>query len=289
MCPSSASRAEGRQLPGAAAALDRTRGFAVLGVVHLLPLPGGPRPSPGLDVVLGRALADARAIAMGGASGLVLENFGDAPFPPGRSGPHVVAAMARIGARIRAEHPGLTLGINVLRNDGAAALAVAAAVGAAFVRVNVLSGATWTDQGLIQGQAHSLLQYRRSLGLDPRSAGEQGVHILADVLVKHGVPAGETDPAQVAEETAARAGADGLIVTGSGTGAPTDLSVLARVVEACPEVPVLVGSGTTPGSVAAARSAGASGAIVGTYLHADSSLREPVDVERVRAVVSAAR
>lgn len=288
MPPSSAGRADGRQLPGAAA-LDRSRGFAVLGVVHLLPLPGGPRPSAGLDVVLGRALADARAIAEGGASGLVLENFGDAPFPSGRSGPHVVAAMARIGARIRAEHPDLTLGINVLRNDGDAALAIAAAVGAAFVRVNVLSGATWTDQGLIQGQAHSLLQYRRSLGLDPLTAGERGVHILADVLVKHGVPAGETDPERVAEETAARAGADGLIVTGTGTGAPTDLKLLAQVVEACPGVPVLVGSGTTPSSIAAARAAGASGAIVGTYLHADSRIQHPVDIERVQAVVAAAR
>ena len=50
------------------------------------------------------------------------------------------------------------LGINVLRNDAGAAMAVAAASGANFIRVNILIGARVADQGIIQGQAHQLLR-----------------------------------------------------------------------------------------------------------------------------------
>ena len=117
----------------------------------------------------------------------------------------------------------VTIGINVLRNDVHSALA-ALACGADFVRVNVHVGATWTDQGLIQGDAHRSLRYRRELGLDAEQSGQPRVALAADVLVKHGVPAGGADAAEVARETARRGGADVLILTGRATGAPADLS-----------------------------------------------------------------
>ena len=55
----------------------------------------------------------------------------------------------------------LPVGVNVLRNDAAAALAVARVVGARFIRVNVHTGAMWSDQGLLQGRAHETLRRRR--------------------------------------------------------------------------------------------------------------------------------
>mgnify|MGYP003335928408 CR=1 FL=1 len=187
-----------------------SRPFAVVGVAHLLPLPGGPRPSPGFAEARARALADAAALAEGGAHGVILENFGDAPFPAGPVDPHVVAFVAALGAEIRARHPQLALGINLLRNDARAAVGVAAAIDAAFVRVNVHVGAMVTDQGLLQGDAHHTLRYRRELNAD--------VGIVADVLVKHAVPLGPAEVGPVAADTFRRGGADVLIVTGEGTG-----------------------------------------------------------------------
>ena len=257
--------------------------FLLIGVVHLLPLPAAPRGSPGLQAVLDRALADAETLLVGGIRACILENLGDAPFRA-TVDPHVVAAMAVLVDRVHARFPELLLGVNVLRNDARAALAVAGASGARFMRVNVHVGATWTDQGLIQGEAHDTLRYRRELGLAPE--GEQGVRILADVLVKHGVPAGQPDIALVAKETAYRGGADGLIVTGTGTGAPTDLALLQRVVEAVPGVPVLVGSGVTARTLPEVRAL-AHGAIVGTDLHRGGDLEAPLDLERVRRLVVA--
>src|SRR3954469_10152251 len=97
------------------------RPFAFVGVIHLLPLPAGPRASEGFAAVRERALADAAVLAEGGAHAAILENFGDSPFPAGPVDPHVVAFVAILAAEIRARHPALLLGINLLRNDARAA------------------------------------------------------------------------------------------------------------------------------------------------------------------------
>lgn len=255
--------------------------FFLAGVLHLLPLPAAPRGGPGFEAVRSRALRDAETLARGGMRGVVVENLGDAPFAAARVSPHVGPMLARIAAEVRAAFPELCIGINVLRNDGATAMGAAAAAEADFIRVNVLVGATWTDQGLIQGEAHALLRYRRELGLEGR------LRVAADVLVKHGVPAGAADLAEVARETARRGGADVLIVTGRATGAPAELDALRCVRAAVPEVELWVGSGVDPASVAGLRGL-CDGAIVGTALHEGGALDRPLELARVRALVEAA-
>ncbi len=242
-----------------------------IGVIHLPPLPGSPR-GGSLDAALARALHDIDALREGGADGVILENFGDAPFAPGPVEPITVAAMARIAAALRPRFQGM-FGINVLRNDARAALAIAAATGADFIRVNIHVGAMVTDQGLIQGDARSTLLDRARFG--------SGVQIAADVLVKHATPLGHPSLPAIARDTAYRGLADMLIVTGSGTGQPHDPVALRAVRRAVPDRPVWVGSGVEP---AVASQLDADGAIVGTYLHEDGCLSRPLDVERVRAI-----
>ncbi|MFN7146931.1 MAG: BtpA/SgcQ family protein [Myxococcota bacterium] len=207
----------------------------------------------------------------------ILENFGDAPFPAGSVEPHVVAFTATLASEIAARHPALLLGINLLRNDARSAVGVAAATGAAFVRVNVHVGAMVTDQGLLQGDAHHTLRYRRELGVP--------VGIVADVLVKHAVPLGPADIGAVAADTYRRGGAEVLIVTGEGTGRPADPARAEAVRRAVPEAPLWVGSGVDLDSLSTWRKL-ARGAIVGTALHRDGRVSEPLDVERVRAFAS---
>src|SRR4051812_32160574 len=154
----------------------------VIGMIHLPPLPGSPRSAGDVKAVREIALRDAAALHEGGAHGLMIENFGDVPFYPGRVPAYVVAHMTAIAAEVRTR-VALPLGINVLRNDGLSALAVAHACGAEFVRVNVLCGARVADQGLLQGIAHDLLRERLLLGA---TAGD--LKILADVDVKHSAP-----------------------------------------------------------------------------------------------------
>ncbi len=98
----------------------------VIGVVHLLPLPGSPRYRGSLEEVLERALADAGALVEGGVDGLILENFGDKPFPKRRISREGLAAFAVV-AREVVEEVSVPVGINVLRNDGLSAMAKRAA------------------------------------------------------------------------------------------------------------------------------------------------------------------
>lgn len=248
---------------------------AVFGMIHLGPLPGSPL-FTSLDSVLERALRDARALREGGCDGFVIENFGDRPFARGRVEAETVAAMTRVIADVVHEVR-MPFGVNVLRNDALSALAIAAATGAAFIRVNVHTGAMLTDQGIIEGDAYTTLRKRASLAPD--------VLIFADHLVKHATPLAAIDAVQSARDLRLRGLADALIVTGAETGAAADPARLRTLRDAV-DAPLLVGSGLTAanaGTFADADGADADGAIVGTSLQRDGA----VDAALVEAVVRA--
>jgi len=249
----------------------------VIGMVHLRALPGAPTYGGSVEAIRTAALRDAEALQIGGASALLVENYFDAPFYPNRVPAHTVAHMTAIASALR-QRVDLPLGVNVLRNDGRAALAVAHAAGADFIRVNVLVGARMTDQGILEGRAHLLARDRVQLGA-------RQTRIFADVNVKHSAPLAAYDPDQEVEDAIVRGGADAVIVSGAGTGKPIAAKELQRAREAAAGAPVLVGSGVTPSSVA--ELAAASGFIVGTSTKQAGKVSEAVDPQRVRALVDA--
>lgn len=251
----------------------------LVGMVHLLPLPGAPRWRGSMQEVLDRAVADATAIAAGGLDGLFVENYGDLPFTAGAVAPETTAAMTAATAAITRE-VSLPLGINVLRNDAAAALAIAAATGARLIRVNVHTGEMLTDQGWIRGHADQTLRRRSALRLP--------VAICADVLVKHSIPPANADPAAIAVDTWQRGLPDVLIVSGTATGTRTDPERVRLVKTAVPEAPVWIGSGLRPEN-AAEQLALADGAIVGSAIQVDGRAGNPVDPGRVRRLADAVR
>lgn len=253
--------------------------FALIGMVHLRALPGAPRFEGDFLRVVDQALAEAELLARSGFHGLVIENFNDTPFFPDRVPAETIAAMA-IVVREVVKATGLPVGVNVLRNDSMAALAVAATAGAAFIRVNVLTGAMVTDQGLIQGRAHELMRRRQEL--------QAPVAVFADVLVKHAHPLAALPIAQAAEEAVGRGLADALIVSGAGTGKATDLADVQAVRAATPEAPVMIGSGVTAATAAQLRTA-ADGVIVGTDLKREGRADGPLDPDRVAAFLAGVR
>ena len=255
-------------------------GKALIGVIHLPPLPGAPRWDGDLSAVLAQAEREAAILTEGGANGIIVENFGDAPFQVERVAPETVAAMTRAVDLVRRTSP-LPVGVNMLRTDARSALAVAVAADAQFIRVNVHYGTMVADEGLVTGQASETLRHRRLM-----DAGH--VAILADVLVKHAVPIGEPDLGLMARETAYRGLADGLIVTGPVTGQQADTNDVLTVRNAVPDRPLLVGSGVDAAN-AAQFLAQADGAIVGTSLKVGGVITNPIDLERVKATAAAFR
>jgi membrane complex biogenesis BtpA family protein len=250
----------------------------LIGMVHLPPLPGSPRWEGSMDAVVSAAVSDARTLVDNGMDALVVENYGDVPFTPGRVEPATIAAMTVIAHEIRRAFPATPLGINVLKCDARAALAIACAVGARFIRVNVHAGAVLADQGIVQTDAYGTLRDRRLLAAE--------VAIFADVQGKHAVPLAPVELEQQAHDLTERGLADGLVVSGRATGDATPIEDVKRVRSAVPDVPILVGSGVTPETAPDLLSV-ADALIVGTSLKRDGLVGNPVDPERVRRLVDA--
>ncbi len=260
--------------------LSREHVPRITGVLHLHPLPGSPRWGGDMSRVIDAACKDAEAWIDGGANALLLENFCDTPFTPGRVDAEVVAAMARVTCAIGSLCGDLPIGFNVLRNDARSALGLAASCSGSFLRVNVLTGAAVTDQGIIEGAAHILLRERQRLGL------AETVQIWADVHVKHAMPLAGGDIRDAARDTLARGGADALILSGAGTGSPVDHDLLTQVRETVPETVLLIGSGADVDSIPQLLRL-ADGLIIGTAAKKDGVIAAPVDPERVRRLVNA--
>ena len=248
---------------------------ALIGMVHVGALPGSPRAHLEVEQLVEHAVAEARAYRDAGFTAIAIENMHDRPYSG--AGPEVTAAMAVIGREIRRE-TGLTLGVQVLAGANREALAVAHAIGAAFVRVEGFVFAHVADEGLIQASAGELLRYRRAIDAE-------GVRVFADIKKKHSAHAITADVSLA--ETARAAEfflADAVIVTGNATGAPATRSDVSEAVNAT-KLPVLVGSGITPTNID--HYSHAHGFIVGSSLKAGGVWSNALEPDALRAMMTA--
>jgi membrane complex biogenesis BtpA family protein len=252
----------------------------IVSMIHLNPLPGTPKyEGLSIDRISELAVQDAGHLESGGVDGLIVENFGDVPYTKKDVGPEIISTMAVIVADV-VDAVKIPVGVNVLRNDFKAALAIAHVAGGKFLRSNVFTDATVTDQGLIEASAPELLRYRRYLGAE--------IKIFADVQGKHGVPLANRPIEQSAMDAAHRGLADALIVSGPRTGTEPELEDLMRVKKAVPDRPVFIGSGVNEENVSKLLRR-VDGAIVGTSLKFKGEVSNPVDEKRVKALMMAVR
>lgn len=228
--------------------------------------------------VIERALADVGVLAEAGFSCVMIENFGDTPYFAERVPPITIAAMSAVAGEI-GRASSVSFGINVLRNDGEAAVAIAAATGADLIRINVLSGMMITDQGPIVGRAAEVDRLRTQMA--------PGLTILADVFVKHAAPPPGMTLEQSAIDTWERAGADALIISGTGTGRPVNPDDLKRVKLAVPDAPIAIGSGVTAETVSEMLEL-VDSVIVGSALKPGGDPTRPVDRELAHRFIEAA-
>jgi membrane complex biogenesis BtpA family protein len=250
----------------------------LVGVIHVPPLPGSPA-ALRMSQVLAFVREDAERLERAGFEDVIVENFGDAPFFPDDVPKVTVAAMTACVLAVK-EATSMRVGVNVLRNDVAAALSIAVVANAAFVRVNVHTGARVTDQGIVSGRAAETLRLRKALGAE-------AVAIWAGVDVKHSAALGERPLEDEAHDLSTRGMADAILVTGAGTGKPTDESHIERVKRVVSQ-PVYVASGATKESLRDLLAI-ADGIIVGTAVKEGGRSGEPVDLARAKSFVAAFR
>lgn len=251
----------------------------VIGVLHVPPLPGSARSQAQIGRIWDTVHHEAKIYATHGVDALLLENHGDAPFAKDAVEPHVPAILGVFADRLHAAFK-LPVGLNVLRNDARSAVAAALAGGGSFVRVNVLSGVTATDQGLIEGKADEVQGYKKRLGFD--------VAILADADVKFGTPLYRPSWPVLLKSLVQRALADAVIVTGEATGNAPETAKLRAARAAIPETALLCGSGVTADNAPDILPL-CDGLIVGSAFKADGYVENPVDFERVATVMNNVR
>ncbi|MDG4647492.1 BtpA/SgcQ family protein [Roseibacterium sp. SDUM158017] len=255
---------------------------ALIGMIHCPAFPGAPRyRGAPREEILSFCLRDAERLVAGGMHGLLVENHGDIPFSkPEDIGPETAAFMAVVADRIAREFD-LPMGINVLANAPIPAFAVAAASGASFIRVNQWANAYVANEGFMEGRAAEALRYRSKLRAE-------GIRVFADSHVKHGSHAIVADRS-VTELTRDLAffDADAVIATGQRTGDSADLGEIETVRDAT-HLPVLVGSGVTPGNVVPILER-VDAVIVASSLKEGGVWWNSVEAARVTAFVEAAR
>ncbi len=240
----------------------------VIGVIHLQALPGAPLYDGQLEKVYEQALNEA-AIFNRHVDGIIVENFNDHPFYPKQVPAETIAAMSIICREV-VKQVNVPVGVNVLRNDAYAAMAIATAAMAHFIRVNVHSNAVVADQGIIQGRAFETLRLRSTL--------KSKVLVFADVGVKHAKALADRGLAIDTKDMTRRGMVDALVVSGTGTGAATSTTDL-DLVQANTHLPVLIGSGTRPDTLAEIKQA--DGFIVGSYFKKDGKAMNEVEEGRV--------
>ncbi|MEZ0393481.1 MAG: BtpA/SgcQ family protein [Desulfurococcaceae archaeon] len=266
-----------------------------MGVIHLPRLPSISHRAEWGEELIDAAVSEARALEELGYDGVIVENYGDAPYPKRLEDPLSLAAIAVIVREV-ARSTGLKVGVNVLRNSGREAYAIAVAAGAEFVRVNALVETIVSDSGIIEPEAPLLRDLRLNY---------PGVAVYADFLVKHATSLsaslmaieattpwlskgmGEDYVRELVADYVERGGANALVVTGLRTGEAPDLK-LVRTIKRFSSVPVVVGSGTTPENVGKVLKE-CDGVIVGSYIKREGRAGNPLDVDRARAFIEAAR
>ena len=251
---------------------------ALIGVIHAQALPGTPDSRLGVNAITEAAAAEAAIYEETGFHGLILENTHDRPYLKGAAvGPEIVAAMSVVGAEIRRVSR-LPLGVQVLAGANRAALAVAHACGAAFVRVEGFVFAHVADEGVIESSAGDLLRYRRAIGA-------HDIRVFADIKKKHSAHAITADVDIVETAKAAEFfSVDGVIVSGLATGSPTDPEEVDAVSGAV-GVPTLIGSGITAENIARYR--GADAFFVGSAVKSGGVWSGSLDRARTRAIADA--
>ncbi|MBL0927053.1 MAG: BtpA/SgcQ family protein [Phycisphaerales bacterium] len=253
---------------------------ALVGMVHVGALPGTPNNTEPVNVLAGQAVEEAWTLVQAGFDAVMIENMHDVPYLMRDVGPEIVASMTVIGDAVR-QAVDVPLGVQILAGANQAALAVAQAINAQFIRAEGFLFASVADEGILaSADAGPLLRYRAAIGATD-------IKILCDIKKKHTAHAITADvPIAEFARTAEFFGADGVIVTGVSTGRPASLADI-RAVRQATGLPVVVGSGATPDNIRECFEY-ADAVIVGSWFKKRGDWRNPPDPERVKDLIAAA-
>lgn len=248
---------------------------AVIGMCHLLALPGDPAydRGAGMAAVVADARANLRALQAGGVDAVMFSNEFSLPYLT-KVDAVTVAAMARVIAELY-DQIEIPFGVNVLW-DPYASLDLAVATGAQFVR-EIFTGVYASDFGLWDTNCGAVARHQHAIG-----GGD--VRLFFNILPEAAAYLAQRDIVSVARSTVFNTKPDALCISGLTAGQVTSTETLRLVKSALPEVPVIANTGVHPGNIQQ-QLAIADAAIIGTAFKRDGVFENPVDAQRVRALM----
>ena len=240
-----------------------------LAMLQPAPLPGSYRhQGASIEQITHQMLQEAEDAAACGFDGFLLQNMNDMPVKQ-HSRPEAIAYLTRIGLALKRHFPDQVLGI-LVNWDGVAALSVADAVGADFVRVEHLyTGAEITSAGLLQAQCCDICELRKRIGTS--------IPIYADIYECHGVPLGAKSIGDAAWEAVHEAFADGLFVGGKSV---RESIAAVQEARARVDVPIFLSGGGTGDNIRELLQY-FDGVSVATWIK-NGDMKNPIDPGRAR-------
>lgn len=251
----------------------------IIGMVHFPALPGFILydDKKGINWIVSRVRDDLHALQDGGIDAVLFCNENDRPYCL-NADYATVATMARTIGQLLGEIK-VPFGIDVLW-DPKAALAIAKATGAQFVR-EVLTGTFVSDMGLWSPSVGEIYKYKKLIN------GEN-IKVFFNICAEFASSLDKRPIEEVAKSVVFSSLADAILISGPRTGVPPSIETLARVKEAIGDIPVLVNTGVNIENVREFLAV-ADGAIVGTSLKRDGITWNPVDIERVRRLMESVK
>jgi hypothetical protein len=251
----------------------------VIAMAHVPALPGSPLydASAGILGAIDVVRRDLEILIEEGVDAVLFCNENDRPYLLEAPPVHVAALGRIVGELAPAQCP---FGIDYLW-DARAALGIAVATGAAFMR-KVMPGVYESDMGLWEPDAATVLRERRAYGA-------ADLCVLMNVTPEFASPLGSRPAGLRARSAVVSSLADAILVSGTMAGAEPALNTVREVAEAVAgSVPVLLNTGARAATIASfAPFVG--GVVVGSDLKRGGDTWAPVERERVRRFVAAAR
>lgn len=247
----------------------------VIGMCHMQAMPGDPQydPSKGVMWVYEQARAEMLALQEGGVDAIMFSNEFSLPYLT-KVEMITVASMAAIIGELKREIK-IPYGVNVLW-DAAASIDLAMATGAQFVR-EIFTGVYASDFGLWNTNVGEVIRHQQAI-----SAGH--VRLLFNIVPESAVYLGGRQIVDIARSTVFNNRPDALCVSGLTAGAETSAQTLKLVKEAVPDTPVFANTGVRLDNVAEQLEV-ADGAVIGTAFKQDGHTWNPIDGNRVRALM----
>ncbi|MBR0385901.1 MAG: BtpA/SgcQ family protein [Erysipelotrichaceae bacterium] len=249
----------------------------IVGMVHLLPLPGASGFDGNIEKIEQRALEDAEKLFKGGVDALIIENFGDEPYDTSIS-LEAYSVMLRIADKVQAQID-IPFGVNVQFNCIEEEWAMSYALGADFLRAETYVETRFSSYGRGEPSAARLQRLKKQYPSDTM--------IFADINGKHtyGIPGVSILDAA---HDAKAAKADAVIITGKYTGQNPSVEDIKEIKEFLGDMPVLVGSGANKDNAVDFLKY-ADGIIVGSSFKVDGDVYKEVDLRRVQEFMDAVK